>query len=135
MPAKLLPSPIPTQLQRVHRQFEQWRRIRRPGTPIPRPLWTAAVAVARQYGLSRTAHALHLDSHKLKTMADASSSVPCAPASPTFVEVPAPLPPADGCECTVELEGPHGGRLRVVLRGASPPDLVPLSRVVWGRGG
>ena len=46
MPTKLLLSPVPTQLQTVHRQFEQWRRIRRPGTPIPPPLWTAAVAAA-----------------------------------------------------------------------------------------
>jgi hypothetical protein len=39
---------------------------------------------------------------------------------------------ASGCECTVELEGPHGGRLRVTLRGAMPPDVVALGRVVWG---
>lgn len=134
MPAKLSLSPVPTQLHTVHRQFEQWRRTRRSGTLIPPPLWAAAVAVARRQGISRTARALYLDSHKLKTMADASGGVHCAPASPTFVEVPA-RPPADGCECTVELEGPHGGRVRVVLRGVSPPDLVWLSRVAWGHGG
>ncbi len=93
MPAKLSLSPVPTQLHTVHRQFEQWRRTRRSGTLIPPPLWAAAVAVARRQGISRTARALYLDSHKLKTMADASGGVHCAPASPTFVEVPA-RPPA-----------------------------------------
>ena len=128
MPAKQLPAPVPEDLQVVQRQFAQWRRTRRPGTPIPAPLWAAAVGVGRRHGLNRTAGALHLDSHKLRSMADARHSV----VPPTFVEMPAAPLVAAGCECTVELEGPRGGRLRVTLRGAMPPDVVALSRVVWG---
>ena len=128
MPTKLSLSPVPTQLQTVHRQFEQWRRTRRPGTLIPAPLWAAAVAVARRQGISRTARALHLDSHKLKTVADAAGGVPCSPASPTFVEVSATLP-AEDCECTVELEGPHGARRSA---GSARPVSVPATQV-WCR--
>jgi hypothetical protein len=134
MPTKLALAPRPTELQGVSRQFEAWRRERRPGTPIPAPLWAAAVALARRHGVTRTALALHLDSHKLKTLAAAGRPGDRPGAAPTFVEVrPTPLGGA-GTKCTIEIEGPRGGRLRIALRGAAPPDLVALSRVVWGRG-
>lgn len=89
---------------------------------------SCAIVGGRRHGLNRTAGALHLDAHKLKSMADARRSV----VPPTFVEVAAAPLVAGGCECTVELDGPRGGRLRVTLRGAMPPDVVALSRVVWG---
>jgi hypothetical protein len=136
MVTKLVLASPPTKLQAVSRQFEAWRRVRRPGTPIPPALWNAAIAVARRHGVTRTALALHLDSHKLKTLADAPSHGAEGPGggAPTFVEMPPiPFAPA-GPECTIELEGPRGGRLRVALRGGIPPDLVALTRVVWGRG-
>jgi hypothetical protein len=133
MAMKVSLAPVPHDLQEVRRQFEQWRRARRPGTPIPAPLWAAAVAVGRRHGVNRTAGALHLDSHKLRLMADALASGQRPIVPPTFVEMPA-APLSAGCECTVELEGPRGGRLRIAVRGAAPLDVVALSRVVWGNG-
>jgi len=41
----------------------------------------------------------------------------------------APLPTA-AAECVIELEGPRG-RLRIQWKGATAPDLVGLSRVLW----
>jgi len=35
-------------------------------------------------------------------------------------------------ECTIEVEGPRGGRLRVQLRGTPVPDLIALTRLMWG---
>lgn len=121
----------PRDLQAVGRQFEQWRRTRRPGTLIPASLWAAAVAVGRRHGFNRTAGALHLDSHKLRVMANGTALVPPPIVSPAFVELPS-VPRGDGGECTVEMEGPRGGRLRITLRGAATMDVVALSRIVWG---
>jgi hypothetical protein len=129
MSTKLALVPKPPELQGVCRQFAAWRQVRRAGSPIPAALWDAAVAVAEHHGINRTALALHLDAHKLKTRAVPRPSV----AGPSFVEL-RPTPMGAGGECTIELEGPGGGRLRVTLRGAAPPDLVALSRVVWGGG-
>ena len=71
-----------------------------------------------------------VDYTKLKrvTEADAASTRVTAP-SPGFVE----LAPADGiamAECVIELEGPRG-KLRIHWKGAMPPDLAGLSRVLW----
>lgn len=123
---------IPRELQEIHGRFERWRRGRRPGTPIPPPLWAAAVAVARLHGVYRTARTLHLESHKLKTLTEAPDRTPSVPASPSFVELLAP--PGSGSTCLLEVEGPRGGRLRLQLTGQGLPDVVALSRVVWGSG-
>ena len=133
MPTKLLLSSVPGDLRAAHRQFEHWRQTRQAGARIPAPLWAAAVAVARRYGVYRTARLLHLESQKLKRLVGAGSPVSRGATAPTFVELVAPAPAGSG-ECTIEIEGPRGGRVRVQLRGATPPDLVALSRVVWGRG-
>src|SRR5438876_409171 len=131
MTTKLSLSPVPSELQAVHRRFEQWRRTRQPGARIPAPLWASAVAVARRHGVYRIARMLHLESQKLKHLVIAASPASRAPAAPAFVELLAPSAGGSG-ECTVELEGPRGGRLRVQLRGAPVPDLVALSRVICG---
>jgi hypothetical protein len=89
------------------------------------------VAVARTHGVSRTARLLHLESRKLKHLMIGTRPEPQASAAPAFVELLAP-PSAGSGECTVEVEGPRGGRLRVQLRGTPVPDLVALTRLVWG---
>jgi hypothetical protein len=107
--------PILSDVHAVHRQFEQWRRVRQPGDHIPERLWAAAVAVARSYSVSRTARLLHLEGRVLKhRVTGTSPGSPRVPA-PAFVEV---LPAAVRGECTIELDGPRGGRLRIQLRGA-----------------
>jgi hypothetical protein len=131
MTTSLSLSGIPRELRAVYRQFEQWRRVRQPGERIPDRLWASAVEMARRHGVYRIARMLHLESQKLKHLVTAASSASRAPAAPAFVELLAP-PAAGSGECTVEIEGPRGGRLRVQLRGAPVPDLVALSRVVCG---
>lgn len=131
MTTKLSLSPVPSELQAVHRQFEQWRRTRQSGARIPATLWASAVAVARRLGVYRTARMLHLESQKLKHLVTAARPAPHEPTAPAFVELLAPSAAGSG-ECTIEIEGPRGGRLRVQLRGAPVPDLVGLSRVVCG---
>ena len=114
-------------LQDVYRDFVQWRRNRPVGARIPASLWASAAAVAHRYGVSRTARALHLEQRKLKELATATNP----PAAPAFVELLAPQSVGGAGECTVEIEGPRGGRLRIQLRGMPLPDLVALSHAVW----
>ena len=57
---------LPGRLERTRRRFERWRRSRKKRTPIPDPLWAAAVEAADEYGVSRTASALRVDYYSLK---------------------------------------------------------------------
>ena len=59
-------APIPEQLQQLGRQLLEWRNSHAPRSRLSEELWGAAVEVARQHGLFRTAHTLRLDYMKLK---------------------------------------------------------------------
>jgi hypothetical protein len=97
---------------------------------MPATLWTAAIALARQHGLSTTARALHLDYGSLKKRRDAADAGRVA--SPTFVELPAARPPGLG-PCVIDLEAPRGGRMRIEVTGVTVADLVTLTQGAWGR--
>ena len=121
---------IPIGMRKVCRRFERWRSGHKARLPIPNALWRAAAQAAREYGVFRAAKTLRLDYSKLKrvTGADGASARATLP-PPEFVE----LAPADGvadAECVIELEGPRG-KMRIQWRGATPPDLAALSRVLW----
>ena len=121
---------IPIGMRRVCRRFERWRSGHKARLPIPNALWKAAAEAAREYGVFRAAKTLRLDYTKLKrvTEGDAVSARMTVPPL-GFVE----LAPADGiadAECVIELEGPRG-KMRIQWRGATPPDLAALSRVLW----
>ena len=119
---------IPIGMRRVCRRFERWRSGHKARLPIPTALWKAAVEAAREHGVFRAAKTLRLDYTKLKRVMESDAASIRAP-SPRFVE----LAPADGiamAECVIELEGPRG-KLRVHWKGAMPPDLAGLSRVLW----
>jgi hypothetical protein len=113
-------------LSRAHRQFESWRRRRRPGTPIPEPLWHVAVGVTREEGISRTARALGLDYYALKRRVDGRPGEP----SGRFLELPVngiSLAP----ECVVEIEDGQGARLRIELRGRAAAEVEKLAELLW----
>ena len=126
MSTTLVRAPVPADLEAAHRQFAQWRQTRPAGARIPAPLWTTAVAVARRYGVYRTARLLHLESQKLKRLVGATSAGARRP-GPTFVEWGPPTP-TPSTECTLEIVGPRGGRVRLQLRGTTPPDVVERAK-------
>ncbi|MGA2723893.1 MAG: hypothetical protein ABSG79_15970 [Bryobacteraceae bacterium] len=73
---------------------------------------------------------MHLEYGKLKRMVE-TSPVPARPtrAPAAFLE----LTPSEGialAECLIELEAPRG-KMRIQWKGATPPDLAGLSRVLW----
>jgi hypothetical protein len=117
----------------VAARFRQWRKTRQGKAPIPDELWSAAVRVARQDGVNRTAAALHLDGGKLKRRMVSSDSVSRQAVPPAFVELMAPGGMRSGPglpEYTIELEG-RRGTLRIHCKGTTAAELAGLSRALW----
>lgn len=122
-------SDIPIGMEKVYRRLEHWRRKRRGRSPIPKPLWAAAAAVAREHGINRTSKVLHLEFNKLKELAESTGARKRATkATPQFVELM--TSPAGVSECVIELEGRHG-KMRIQWKGITASDLAQLSRILW----
>jgi hypothetical protein len=124
--------PISTRLQRTRRRFKHWRRTRKGGSPIPAALWASAVELAKDYGLNKTTQALRLDYNALKKRLESAShhSSSGENAGSAFFEL-VPPSPALFPECLIELENPHGAKMRVHVKGANIPDLAALSSAFW----
>jgi hypothetical protein len=148
---------IPHNMRRIYRRFERWRSAHTGRLPIPERLWTAAVGLAREHGVFRTAKVLRLEYGKLKQLVEGASRAvkrraAKAPAAlrqapggerrrsavprrarsiapPAFVELITPRA-GSSPECRVELEGPRG-RMRIEFKGIATAELVALSRALW----
>jgi len=68
MESKKLPAPVvvPTEIQELSCQIEQWSTTRPYHTAMPEWLWTLSANLAKQYGLARVARFLRLDYYSLK---------------------------------------------------------------------
>jgi len=121
-------SPGPTQLEEVRRQFEQWRASRTRPSPIPDPLWRAAVDLARHQGIDRTARALRVEYNALKRRVRATAAQ--RGARPRFVELPS-LERSSGHDCVLEIQRARGAVMRIQVTGLAMADLVALTRAVW----
>jgi hypothetical protein len=66
-------SELPKDLVRASSRFQTWRRRRKGGSRIPPLLWSLAVGLARDHGVSRTATALKLDYYSLKKQVEAAT--------------------------------------------------------------
>lgn len=117
------------ELSEVQRRFEEWRQTRRGKTRIPEELWSAAVEVARQGGVSRTAAALHLDGGKLMKRLRASKVARKKMAPPAFVEL-VTAGAGNSAEYVIELEDGDGAGLRIHCKGISATDLAALCRAL-----
>jgi hypothetical protein len=120
---------IPIEMERVHRRLERWRKWRRGREPIPKRLWAAAAAVAREHGINPTSKALHLEFKKLKEFVESGISTKRkARPMAQFVELMASAP-AGFCECVIELEGRHS-KMRIHWKGMTASDLAEFSRMI-----
>lgn len=120
-----------SQLRRVQHHFELWRKTRKGRAPIPETLWSSAVELAREDGLHRTARALRLDYYSLKKRLSAVDGAPRRPQrEATFVEL---LPPgaAGLSACTIEMENPQGGKMKIQLQGLDTSGLSVLANGFW----
>jgi hypothetical protein len=126
---------IPARLEACRQRFERWRRTRQGHSRIPEPLWTSAVRLAGAYGLCKTARTLGLDYNALKrrvasarpgdslTPKTVGAKVARQETATAFVEL---VPPQGVClpECVVELEHPHGAKMRIRLTGQQTSEVV-----------
>jgi hypothetical protein len=131
-----LPVVIPTEIQELSRQIEQWRSTRPHRMPMSEPLWTLAASLAARYGVARVSRFLRLDYYSLKERVQPEERHPTKVSEsrstgPTFIELPSLTAPAVS-ECSIELEHPRGQRMRVQVKGATLPDLAALTRTFWG---
>ena len=119
---------LPADLERARNRFQTWRKRRKRGTSIPRPLWSLAVQLAGTHGVNRTARALGLDYYSLKKRTE-SPATPRQSDGPAFVEFTAPAMVAK--QCQVELKNGSGATMRVQLVGYDTTDIEALARGFW----
>jgi hypothetical protein len=123
---------IPIALSESRRQLDHWRS-QQPNkrTRLPKELWQQAVALAREYGLNRTASALGLKYDSLKKhLHEAGADERCsATPQPDFIALlPGPVPPG-GVECTIEwADGPNAS-VRMHIKGVGVSALTALAGV------
>lgn len=127
------PVVIPTEMQELSRNIEQWRSTRPRRMPMPEPLWTLAASLGRQYGVARVARFLRLDYYSLKERIQPPDQHEpnTSESGPTFIELPH-MPAVPVSECNIELEHPRGSKMRIQVKGAVLPDVSALTRAFWG---
>ena len=123
--------PIHPTIEQVRQRLEGWRKSHRPRCRLPAWVWSAAVRLAANHGLHKTARALHLDYGDLKKHLEATVGGAAVRPVASFVEL-VPAAPAALPECVVELEGRSGTKLRIHFKGTAGPDLEVLGRLFWG---
>ncbi len=119
-------------LEELRRQFDAWRRERRPGQHIPEALWNMAAALAREIGVNPVVRALHLDYVRLKRRVTGQVApkrqASTTPEEPTFVEL-AVEAVSQRADCVVEFEG-RGGKVTMRLAGHDPVAIVALAETL-----
>ena len=123
-------------IEAVRRRIKHWRRVRERRSPMPAPLWAAAVALAAEHGIYPIARALGLNYETLKARvgrrADGERTGVMAA---RFVEVDGvprigAAPPAGS---VVELSGADGATLVIRLAGRATLDVRALAAAFWRR--
>lgn len=124
-------TPLPEPIAQFQQQLNQWRSTNRPRTRLPEPFWNAAVELARQYGIYRTAHPLRLDYADLKQRLLGSPKRAPKRARKTtkaaFVEL-LPSNIAQPEEWSIEFESSGGHKMRVQWKATAPLDWALLLR-------
>lgn len=124
----------------LRQQIEHWRKMRAKRSPMPEPLWRAAVELARERGVHAAAQALRLSYDSLRGRAEAAGVARrvCRDGGAghqppaTFVELPPALmaTAAGPSGPIVEVIGSSGQRLTVRLR-SGDLDVAELIRACW----
>ena len=104
---------IPEAILHLQQQLDQWRSAQKGRTKLPESFWQAAVDLAKQYGVFRTAQPLRLDYTRLKQRLSGAAQRQES--------------------CVIEFESAQGGKMRVRWRSNTPPDWTNLLRA-WRDG-
>lgn len=129
-------STLPQRVAQLRGRIERWRRERARRSPMPEPLWRAAVSLARRHGVYPVARALRVDFGTLKKRANALPQAGQDGEISEFVEL-APQAPLIGrahpAGAVVELWGADGARLVLRLPAAEELDVRRLAEAFWSR--
>ena len=119
-------SNLPAKLARGCERFEKWRSKQKTRTRLPEPFWSAAVKLAREYGINRTARALRLDYNGLKKRAESTVSDAPPHAGSKFIQ-PLGSELTAVAECAIECRHANGATIRIHFKGPQLPDLAALT--------
>ena len=123
-------SDLPAKLARGRERFEKWRSKQKTRTRLPETLWSAAVKLANEYGINRTAHALRLDYNCLKKRMEAQVSDVPPQAGAKFIQLLGSELTAVA-ECAIECRNTNGATIRIHFKGSQLPDMAALSCGFW----
>ena len=130
-----LNSEVPPKLLQGRQRFEQWRSQQDTRGRLPDHLWSLAVDLAKEFGLSKTAKTLRLEYNRLKRKSqkldtgNGSEPVPTR----TFLELrPNSALPV---ECTIDCQRAPGQMIRIQLKGPQWPDVIGICQGLWGTHG
>jgi D-alanyl-D-alanine carboxypeptidase len=121
---------IPEAILHLQQQLEQWRGAQKGRAKLPESFWQAAVDLAKQYGVFRTAQPLRLDYTRLKQRLLGAAPQRKSP-RPAIVELVRPPSAREGC--IIEFESAQGAKMRVQWSSSVPPDWTNLLRA-WRDG-
>jgi hypothetical protein len=124
------PAKIPEAIVHLQQQLDQWRGAQKGRAKLLDSFWQAAVELAKQYGVFRTAQPLRLDYTRLKQRLPGAAPQRKSP-RPAFVELVRPPSELEGC--IIEFESAQGAKMRVQWRSSVPPDWTNLLRA-WRDG-
>jgi len=121
----------------VGARIDRWRATRTKRSPMPAPLWDAAVRLAQTHGIYPIARRLpvNYDSLKRRVVAAVRASAPRG--ATRFVELrpttlpPVAWPPPSGP--VVELVGARGATVTMRLGSAERLDVLGVVRAFWAR--
>jgi len=127
-------------LEELRKSFEEFRSKHPARTRFPEELWRAAAEMARRRGVNLVCRSLRLAADSLKKWMGerGSQGEPkgrqkrAAMATPAFMELIAPAS-VGPTNCTLEVEAPQGGKLRLEWRAASATELAELIRAFVSR--
>jgi hypothetical protein len=129
-------------LEAVRQQIEHWRRTRAKLSPMPEPLWEAAVTLVRAHGVRATAVGLSICYKSLRKRLEVTAArAPLGKVAATrFVQVypaaPALTPNVIGPSDSIVLELSGAAGQRLTLRLSHREQLEPataLVRACWSQ--
>ncbi|MDA1088401.1 MAG: hypothetical protein O2901_15475 [Verrucomicrobia bacterium] len=125
---------LPTEVERVRGELDEWRGQRRQGQRIPEELWSGAVQAARRHGLNRVSRALGLDYYHLKRRSGLGEekAQSAGRSEQAFVELASVATEATELACVVELEKGNGVRMRISVRDAATVDWIRMKEAFLG---
>lgn len=139
MRAKRRPG-IAVDIADVCERIDRWRATRAKRSPMPEPLWDAAVRLARTHGIYLIARRLSVNYESLKGRVAAATRARegrvAKRAGASFVELrptallPGALPPSGP---SVELGDARGATLTIRLGSGERLDVVALASAFWTR--